>query len=79
MLEREGLSLERQRLLRKTIGRRLNSHMAATIDFILTKPLVNAGMVARHLKITSKGAHALIAELELRELTGRSRYRAWTI
>jgi len=45
----------------------------------LSRPLVSAGMIAKQLKITPRAAQDLVAELGLRELTGRGRYRAWGI
>jgi hypothetical protein len=46
---------------------------------VLTRPLVSAGMIAEELKITPRAAQDLVAELGLREATGRGRYRAWGI
>ncbi len=38
-------------------------------------------MIAEHLKISPQAAQILIRDLgpNLREITGRQRYRAWTI
>ncbi|TIP97296.1 MAG: hypothetical protein E5X61_40695, partial [Mesorhizobium sp.] len=38
---------------------------------------VSAGLVAAQLKISQRAALALVAELGIREVTGRGRYRAW--
>ena len=66
-------------LARKLAGRRSTSRLPALIDYVLTRPIVSAGMIAEELKITPRGAQDLVAELGLREATGRGRYRAWGI
>ena len=38
-----------------------------------------AGMIAKELDITPRSAQNLVAELGLREATGRGRYRAWGV
>ncbi|WP_423787480.1 helix-turn-helix domain-containing protein [Klebsiella pneumoniae] len=45
----------------------------------MTRPVVSTGMIAEELKITPRAAQDLVAELGLREATGRGRYRAWGI
>lgn len=64
-------------LARKLNGRRSTSRLPALLDFVLTRPIVSAGMIAQELKITPRAAQDLVAELGLREATGRGRYRAW--
>jgi hypothetical protein len=66
-------------LARKLTGRRSTSKLPALLDYVLTRPVVSAGMIAAELKITPRAAHDLVAELGLREATGRGRYRAWGI
>lgn len=66
-------------LARKLAGRRSTSRLPALLDYILTRPVVSAGMIAEELKITPRAAQDLVAELGLREATGRGRYRAWGI
>ena len=39
----------------------------------------NAGLIAKELGVTPRAAQNLVAELGLREATGRGRYRAWGI
>ena len=60
-------------------GRRGNSHLPQALDLALAKPIVTAELLARELKVSARAAQNLIAELGLRELTGRRRYRAWGI
>ncbi len=64
---------------RKLAGRRSTSRLTAPLDYVLSRPIVSAGMIAEELKITPRAAHDLVAELGLREVTGRGRYRAWGI
>ncbi|EKS26834.1 RHE_PE00001 family protein [Afipia felis] len=66
-------------LARKLDGRRSTSRLPALIDYVLTRPIVSAAMIAKELKITPRAAQNLVAELGLREATGRGRYRAWGI
>ncbi|GEC15363.1 RHE_PE00001 family protein [Nitrobacter winogradskyi] len=66
-------------LARKLDGRRSTSRLPALLDYVLTRPIVSAGMIAKELKITPRAAQDLVGELGLREATGRGRYRAWGI
>jgi hypothetical protein len=66
-------------LARKLDGRRATSKLPALLDYVLTRPIVSAGMIAEELRITPRAAQDLVAELGLREATGRGRYRAWGI
>ena len=66
-------------LARKLGGRRSTSRLPALLDYVLTRPIVSAGMIAEELKITPRAVQDLVAELGLREATGRGRYRAWGI
>lgn len=66
-------------LARKLAGRRSTSRLPALLDYVLTRPIASAGMIAAELKITPRAAQDLVGELGLREATGRGRYRAWGI
>ncbi len=66
-------------LARKLDGRRSTSRLPALLDYVLMRPVVSAGMIAEELRITPRAAHDLVAELGLREATGRGSYRAWGI
>lgn len=66
-------------LARRLNGRRSTSRLPALLDYVLTRPIVSAGVIAEELKITPRAAQDLVAELGLREATGRGRYRAWGI
>lgn len=69
--------LARGLLLRKLAGRRKHSKLPRLIELVLARPLVSAGMIAAELAVTPRAAQDLVAELGLREMTGRGRYRAW--
>jgi hypothetical protein len=71
--------MTRNLLARKLAGRRATSKLPALLDYVLTRPIVSAGMIAEELGITPRAAQNLVAELGLREATGRGRYRAWGI
>lgn len=71
--------LARLALLRKLDGRRSTSRLPELIEYVISRPLVSAGMIAKELDITPRAAQNLVAELGLREATGRGRYRAWGV
>ncbi|MBR1231681.1 RHE_PE00001 family protein [Bradyrhizobium sp. AUGA SZCCT0182] len=71
--------MTRNLLARKLAGRRATSKLPDLLDYVLTRPIVSAGMIAAELEITPRAAQNLVAELGLREATGRARYRAWGI
>ncbi|VVC57270.1 hypothetical protein RHAL1_P00016 (plasmid) [Beijerinckiaceae bacterium RH AL1] len=71
--------LARRQLERKLVGRRSTSRLPALIDLVLATPIASAGMIAEALRVTPRAAQDLVAELGLREATGRGRYRAWGI
>ncbi len=64
---------------RRLQGRRSTSSLPQLIDYVLSRPLVSAGMIAKELKVTPRAAHDMVRELGLREATGRGRYRAWGV
>jgi hypothetical protein len=66
-------------LARKLDGRRSTSKLPALLDYMLSRPIASARMIAKELGITPRAAQDLVAELGLREATGRGRYRAWGI
>lgn len=77
--EIDRLSLARTQMELRFRGRRSNSSLPELADFILSRPMVSAAMIARHLRITPRGALNLVNEIGIREITGRGRYRAWGI
>ena len=71
--------LARQRLEGKLVGRRSSSRLPALAEFVLARPIASAGMISAALGVTPRAAQDMVAELGLREITGRGRYRAWGI
>lgn len=71
--------LARGLMTRKLAGRRKHSKLPALLDLVLARPLLSAGMIAAELGVTPRAAQDLVAELGLREMTGRGRYRAWGV
>ncbi|MCX2696831.1 MULTISPECIES: RHE_PE00001 family protein [Ochrobactrum] len=77
MKEHDRLMLAREQMQRKLKGRRSNSRLPQLVDMIIRSPLVSTQMVEKELEVTSQGALKLIVDLNLREITGRGRFRAW--
>lgn len=79
MKELFRLGQAREQMQRRLRSRRSSSSLPGAIDMILSRPIVSATMIAKELNVTPRGALNLIAELGVREMTGRGRYRAWGI
>jgi hypothetical protein len=79
MADHDRWLLARRRLEGKLKGRRSSSRLPALAEFILARPIASAGMIAGELGVTPRAAQDMVAELGLREITGRGRYRAWGI
>lgn len=79
MKEHDRLALARQMVDRKLEGRRISSKLPDLVELVVAKPLVSAGMVANTLDVTPQAARRIVLELDLREMTGRGRFRAWGI
>ncbi|MDR6820960.1 hypothetical protein J2X76_006160 [Neorhizobium sp. 2083] len=77
--EHDRLALARKMFERKLDGRRTSSKLPELVELVMAKPLVSAGMVAKTLEVTPQAARRIVAELGLREMTGRGRFRAWGV
>ncbi|WP_051133873.1 RHE_PE00001 family protein [Methylocystis sp. ATCC 49242] len=79
--EIDRLTLARQLLLRRCAGRRGNSKLPRLVDLCLRLPVVSVPLAAKELGVSQQAATTMIDELSpnLRELTGRRRYRAWAV
>ncbi|RWI31457.1 RHE_PE00001 family protein [Mesorhizobium sp.] len=75
--ELDRLALAKGQMERRLRNRRKNSSLPALIELVLARPVVSAGLIAAELKISQRAALDLVAELGIREVTGRGRYRAW--
>lgn len=81
MKEVDRLTLARELLLRKCRGRRGNSKLPRLVELCLASPIVSVPLAAKELGVSQQAATIMIGELSsnLRELTGRGRYRAWAL
>ncbi|MGX9574340.1 RHE_PE00001 family protein [Mesorhizobium sp. f-mel] len=77
--ELDRLALAKTQMERRLRNRRKTSTLPALIELVLARPAVSAGLIAAELKISQRAALGLVAELGIREVTGRGRYRAWGI
>ncbi|SOC81948.1 HTH DNA binding domain-containing protein [Ensifer adhaerens] len=77
--EHDRLLAARAQLERRTANRRGHSRLPQLVDLVIARPVVSASLIAQELDITPQGALILTKELNLREMTGRGRYRAWGI
>jgi hypothetical protein len=78
--ELDRLHLAREVLAPKLNGRRSNSHLPELIELLMAKPVVSVPLAAKELSVSSQAVEAMVRELgSLRELTGRGRYRAWSL
>ena len=78
----DRLTLARELMQRVTKECRSNSKLPELVDLFLSRPLVTVPLGAKLLKVTPKAVDLMLAQLggaRPRELTGRSRYRAWGI
>lgn len=77
--EHDRLLQAKNRIERKLVGRRSNSRLPELIALVLSRPIVSTSMIVRALGTTPQGAVGLANQLELREMTGRGRFRAWGV
>jgi hypothetical protein len=76
------LSLSRELMTQRLRGRRSNSKLFELVALFLSRPVVTVPLAGMHLGITPHAVRCMFDELGHslpRELTGRSRYRAWGI
>lgn len=79
LAEHDRLAVALAVLDRKCAARRATSRLADLVSLAAARPLVTVATAAQALGITGRAAQKLIAELGLREATGRGRYRAWML
>ena len=62
-------------------GRRRNSKLPGLVDLLLTHPVVSVPMAAKALKCSNQAVEVMLKDLRgiAHEVTGRQRYRAWTV
>lgn len=69
----------RAALLKKCEGRRESSMLRQAVDVVIARPLISAAILAKEIDVTERAALNFVADLGLRETTGRKRYRAWAV
>ena len=69
----------RDALLRRIGPRRSSSRLPQLVELVIAAPLVTTETIASALNVTPRAAAGMVAELGLREITGRGRFRAWAI
>lgn len=79
MKELDRLSQAKDQMERRLRNRRSSSSLPYVLELVLSRPIVSASMIAKAAKITPRGALNLVAELGVREMTGRGRYRGWGV
>ncbi|WP_077963378.1 RHE_PE00001 family protein [Ensifer adhaerens] len=77
--ELDRLSLAKTQMDMRIRDRRSNSSLPGLIELVLSRPIVSAALVAKHVGVTPRGALNLVRELGIREMTGRGRYRGWGV
>lgn len=73
------LGQAREHLERKLKGKRSSSSLPKVVDLLMTRPIVSSSMIVKELKISHRAALDLVAELGVREVTGRASFRAWGV
>ncbi|RWD06217.1 MAG: DUF1612 domain-containing protein [Mesorhizobium sp.] len=79
MKELDRLGQAKDQMERRLRNRRSSSSLPDLIELVLSRPIVSATMIAKAVKVTPRGALDLIADLGVREMTGRGRYRGWGV
>ncbi|TIS88481.1 RHE_PE00001 family protein [Mesorhizobium sp.] len=75
--EHDRLMMARSQMERRLRQRRTSSKLPDLVELVLSRPVVFTGMIQEALKVSKQGALNLVGELNLREMTGRGRFRAW--
>ncbi|RWK45176.1 MAG: DUF1612 domain-containing protein, partial [Mesorhizobium sp.] len=77
--EHDRLVMAKSQMERRLKQRRTSSKLADLVELVLSRPIVSTGMIQEVLKVSKQGALNLVGELNLREMTGRGRFRAWGV
>jgi len=73
------LGQAREHLERKLKGKRSSSSLPRVVDLLIARPIVSSSMIVKELKVSHRAALDLVAELGVREVTGRGSFRAWGV
>ena len=81
MKELDRLALAAEILKRRCVGRRGNSKLPALAQLFMESPIVTVPLAAKRLGVSQQAATTMIDALapSVREITGRERYRAWSL
>ncbi|HEV7286742.1 MAG TPA: RHE_PE00001 family protein [Kaistia sp.] len=79
MKELDRLGQAKDQMDRRLRSRRSSSSLPDVVELVLSRPIVSTAMIAKAAKVTPRGALNLVANLGVREMTGRGRYRGWGI
>jgi hypothetical protein len=74
-----SLRQAREQLERNLRTKRSSSSLPSLVELLVARPLVLSSMVVKELQLSHRAALHLIAELGVREVTGRGSLRAWGI
>jgi hypothetical protein len=79
--ELKRLTLADELLHLKVKGRRRNSRLPALVGLLLSRPLVSVPMAAKTLRCSAQAVEVMFEQLGSvpREMSGRKRYRVWSI
>lgn len=79
--ELAGLKGAQERMRLKVTGAQKNSHLAALAELLIAKPLVSIPMATKALRVSKQAVRLMLSKLGStpREITGRSRFRCWTV
>jgi Protein of unknown function (DUF1612)/HTH DNA binding domain len=69
--EIDRLAMAKGQMERRLRTKRKTSSLPALVELVLARPVVSAGLIAAELKVSQRAALDLIAELGIREITGR--------
>ncbi|KAB2716397.1 DUF1612 domain-containing protein [Brucella intermedia] len=69
----------RDRFERKLQGKRSSSSLPGVVELFIARPIVSSSMITKELKVSHRAALNLVAELGVREVTGRGSFRAWAL
>ncbi|MDR6101761.1 hypothetical protein QE369_001958 [Agrobacterium larrymoorei] len=73
------LGQARERLERKLKGKRSSSSLPGLVELLMARPIVSSSIIVKELGVSHRAALDLIAELGVREVTGRGSFRAWGV
>jgi hypothetical protein len=79
--ELDRLGVVADGLALKCKGKRKNSHLPALVTLLLSRPVISVPITAKALGVSNQAVDVMLKQLGSypRELTGRTRYRVWSV